>query len=84
VYLEQDKHIVVVGTADLESGYILLQVGPESLMFSFILGNTYNRTAAYLYYLALKLGSLRWEEKALENKIPAELFQTLRYDVSGE
>jgi hypothetical protein len=53
--LEQDKHIEVVGTADLESGYALLQVGPESLMFSFIFGNT----AAYLYYLALKLGSLR-------------------------
>lgn len=59
VYLEQDKHIEVVGTADLESGYVLLQVGPESVMFSFIFGNTYHRTAAYLYYLALKLGSLR-------------------------
>jgi hypothetical protein len=49
VYLEQDEHIEVVGTADLESGYILLQIGPESLMFSFILGKTYHRTAAYLY-----------------------------------
>jgi hypothetical protein len=37
-YLEQDKHIVVVGTADLESGYFLLQVGPEYLMLSFIFG----------------------------------------------
>jgi len=27
---EQDKHVEVVGTADLESGYALLQVGPES------------------------------------------------------
>jgi len=59
VCLEQDKHIEVVGTADLESGYVLLQVGPVSLMFSFIFGNTYHETAACLYYLALKLGSLR-------------------------
>jgi len=84
VYLEQDKHIVIVGTADLESGYVLLQVGPESLMFSSILGKTCHRTAAYLYYLALKLGSLRWEEKAFENKIPVEVFQTSSYVVSGE
>ena len=84
MYLERDKHIEVVGTTDLESGFILLQVGPESLMFSFIFGNSYGRTAAYLCYLALKLGSLRWEKKAFENKIPAAVFQTSRYDVSGE
>lgn len=65
MYLEQDKHIEVVGTTDLESGCILLQVGPESLMFSFIFGTTYNRTAAYLYYVALKLTLRResiWEQ----------------------
>jgi hypothetical protein len=84
VYLEQDKHIEVVGTTDMESGYILYQVGPESVMFSFIFGNIYHRTAADLYYLALKLGSLRRDEKAFKNKIPAEVFQTSWYGVSGE
>jgi hypothetical protein len=37
-----------------------------------------------LYYLDLKLGVLRWKEKAFENKILTEVFQSLRYDVIGE